>query len=426
MIRHSFLDQKNRKKKELGGISVALNRFVHHIKQPKYLLSFIAFFNNTILFYFIWLMEKLPFIGIVAPYIVPVFVIVAILFMYKGGYLSRIKGTDFLFIFFVISTVILSMLIYPNTYDVMKTRYIPIVFNTCIPYYLLGVIFDDNDETLDFLGVIAHFAIIIGVIYIYYMLNFGNQEAINEDNMSLAYNYLTVEMLSVIYAFRRKKIISIIISIVGAILIVSLGTRGPVVLLFVFLTLCILKTWFDDKRKRIPLIASSVILISVIIGQYKNIVLFLQKFFRQVGLSTRVLEKVLQQNLLEDTDRSIIASTLISRINERPLLGYGVAGEWQFVNWNAHNLYLSFLCNFGMILGVGLVLALLIISCRALFKNKNSNSQYILLMFICLVFVQGFFSGEPLSMEVFFLCGFGVNQIRKKQLNNYRHKNPPS
>lgn len=362
-------------------------------------------------------MEKLPIIGMIEPFVVPIIIFFSVILLLPQKDITRkFYVADLVFILMVILTVILSIAIHKNTYDVVMERYFGKVFMVCFPYFILGLIMQDNDETLDFLGFWGKFSIVIGVVYLYYMLNIGNPDTLGDDNMGLAYNYLLVEMLVVINAFRNKKLSDIIISIVGGIMVISLGTRGPVLLLALFAILCVLNNFLIHNKKKVLNLGIVTLLAGLIIYYYKDILRWLIDLVSEIGLSTRVLEKLLLNNILESVERENIKTIMLEKISERPLLGYGIGGEWQFVNWNAHNMYLTFLNNYGVIFGSLFIIMLVYISLKALLCNKNRNAQFILIMFICLVFVKGFFSGDPISMELFFLVGFSLNQLREKAI----------
>lgn len=397
-----------------GSLSKAKIRF---LSEPYYWFLFIGFFYNTIIFYAVWVLGKLPLIGGLAQYLVPTVLVLGVLFAGKRM-LSRVRYADILFVFYVIITLFLSIAIHPSTSEIIYERYISRVFFTCIPYFLLGLVINSDDVTFDFLGGISDASILIGVVYLYYMLNFGNPEAIGTDNMGLAYNYLIVEMLAIIYGFRKKKWLPILIAVVGGVLVISLGTRGPVVLTVVFLLCCVLMRIWHNRRKRIlATVGFSSIIVLVYLSLHR-VVLFLSTMITKVGLSTRVLDSLLNENMFSSWERTVVRQTIMQKISENPIIGYGVAGEWQFVGWNAHNMYLTFLCNFGVVLGSAMLIIMMVLTWRAFRRAENENAKYLIIMFACLVFALGFFSGEPLTMYVFFLIGFCVNQLRSYQNRN--------
>lgn len=396
------------------------NSLFKYLQTSYYLLLFIAFFYETTITYVVWIMNKVSLLSMITPIVVPlVIILIIILYCASKNSIARIRVVDFGFILIVILALMNSIAFHPNTYDVVMERYFAKVFTTCIPFFLLGLIINVNEDTMNFLCKSSKFALIIGFAYCYYMINFGNPDAIVDDNMGLAYNYLLVEMFVIISAFRSKKAFDIILAILGGLLLFLLGTRGPVVLVVCFLALCIGQTVINDKKRRIPVVLSLVLAVTLITQYYENIILWMIDTSSQIGLSSRIFYKLLDANLLVSAERNDIREILWQKIVEKPFWGYGIAGEWQFVNWNAHNMYLTLLCNYGVIFGGGTIIALVVIFLRAIWKNRNINAQYLLLMFGCLVFAKGIFSGDPISREVFFLIGLSMGQIREIRKRNH-------
>lgn len=393
----------------------AINDIITYLRKPYGQLIFIAFFYETIIFYVIWIMQKIPHLSFFVPYIVPT-VVLFLLFATKNTTIlkTNIRLSTTLFVPAVFISVLISYLVHPNTQEIIGDRYINILLFKCIPYFFVGLLLKTDDDTLDFLGRMSEISLVIGIAYLYYMLNISSSNVIGNDNMSLAYSYMFVEMLCIIYAFRRNKISAWIMSGVGFIMIFMLGTRGPVVLVAAFLILCIAKQIVQDKQKRTVLLIISVAALVGICLFYDVIIQIFIVLTTKAGLSTRVFDKLLSHNLLQSTARSDMIDLLLEKIAERPILGYGIAGEWQFLDWNAHNMYMSFLVQFGVIIGSILIVCLVWMTCKAYKSSKNDNEKYILIMFACMVFPKGFFGNEPLSMEVFLLVGYCMNQLARR------------
>lgn len=378
-------------------------------------LVFIVLFYNTIVYLIVEVLNKLPVIKNIAPAVVPVivFILIIMAFNNRSSSFQKIQGSDWLFLVVLLLIISFSYLIYTDNRIYIDNTYWKMFFTASVPFYLIGIILDFNEDTKNFLGSCSNLAIVISGIYIYYTLNYGHAEMLNEDNMTLAYSFLPVVMMSFLYAKEKKSIVRWIFPVFGLLLILSMGTRGPVLIALAYIVyLLILRIFREKSIKKVFFLCIILIIATYVSINFIEILTYFNRIISNMGLSTRVIDRFLSQNMLLDKDRSSISTILWKKINERPILGYGIAGEWKMIGWNAHNMYLSILSNFGIIAGGIIIIWMIVKTVKAYIVCKDAFIRDFIFIWICLVYIHGFFGGDYLNSDVFFLLGLTTNIVR--------------
>lgn len=147
---------------------------------------------------------------------------------------------------------------------------------------------------------------------------------------------------------------------------------------------------------------------------------FVKTQFEQFGLSTRVIDLAIGGKVISYTaGRDEIYGLAIQKIIERPIFGYGVYGEWPWLGWNIHNIYIELLIHYGLVLGVVLLIWMIHLVFKAYFITSNTYARDMILIWSCLVFVRGIFGGSYLQFPVFFLIGLCLQEIQRIKKKYY-------
>ena len=385
------------------------------------LIIILAFFYSTVFYYIQYVLSK----NNILSYLIPIIfiLVIGICFFYcaQRGHLRFLKLRDILFLFAVLLAIIFSIMTDVDNKNIIIDRYLRIFFIESVPYFLIAFVFMTGDKHQKLIEAFTIFSIFLGVLYVLYMKFIGNPEALSEDNMGLSYNYLPIVILSFIFLLikKRGRLINAISFFVGLILLVSFGTRGPIVIILSFCFLSFIHFFVNSNIKgKMVWFLVLIVLLIFLAFEFKNIITLLSMFLEKIGMSTRVLDKITQNSIFVDSDRSNITNVVIELIEKKPLTGYGIGGEWKYLNWNAHNMYLSIFQNLGIVIGLLVVIVPLFLSIKAFCIEKNCFIKYMILGWIAIVFVQGFFGGDYLSKDMFFLIGLSVASLRiNKNLN---------
>ena len=83
---------------------------------------------------------------------------------------------------------------------------------------------------------------------------------------------------------------------------------------------------------------------------------------------------------------------------------------------------LELMVHFGVILGSLLLLWLIFLTFKTYVRTPNILARQFLLIWICFVFVRGFFGGSYLQFGVYVLIGFSLRELRRIR-NKYYEQN---
>lgn len=375
--------------------------------------------HHTVFDYFAIVIGKLPFVSIFKPFFFPVLYALLVVLSFNPARFKWIRLTDLGIILFFTVSIMLSSVFYPQNSQYIADR----VWSTilpCVPFFFLGLCTDLDAGTYRTVSVLSCWAVIINTLYLIYFLDSGRElgGSHGEDySMHQAYLILPNLLLAIDYAFRSRKLFPIVCSAVGIVYTFSMGTRGPIVVLAVAVIVCIWRYMRLRTSRKIVAVVVLAVAISAFVSSplYMKMLLDFVDFLIEKGVSTRVVDYLISGEMISQTSgRDDIYIHLLNKLLERPLLGYGVYGEYPLgYHAGAHNIYLQVVFHLGYPLGIALLLSYICVFIKALIKTKGSLMQGWIAMFGCLVFVRGLFGGSYLDYSVFFLLGLCLKSLRE-------------
>ena len=377
----------------------------------------IAFSYNSVLVYFSAVFARLPIINGIGYEIVPVFVSFFAIICFIAGHFRDVKSLDFLFILLFLITILFSYVVHPETNDYFTQSNLRQIYVEAIPFFLLAVCFRCNQRTLKNLTYISYVAIILNILYMFLYVGLASEEG--EYYMGQAYMLLPHVMFAINSIFDRtiirKRIVPILFSLLGLFFLVAMGTRGPLLIAIVYLTVKIFLAIDKRKPKTIFMFtAFAIVLIwGIASGYYLVLLEKLSNTLSRYGMSTRVIDKLLENEYLSNTSgRDKIYELLLQKISEKPLFGYGVFGEEQF-GVLAHNIALEIIVYYGIPIGATIIIAYIVTALRAYFKSSNKYAKDLILLFFVMTVARAPFGGSHLSYYFFFLIGLSLLVLRQ-------------
>ena len=378
------------------------------------LLVLAAFFNQSLLIYAKVIVSRLVGENFLTDALIPTLFLGLTLFS-LGRIVKWVRIRDVLFILGALAVIFISYLIYPANRPYYDDYNMGLLFTQAIPFFVLGLCVDFQKRLLKTMSTLSYIAIVVNILYVFYYMQTREME---NDAMGWAYVALFPTLISVYSLFENKglkqRLPAALFSMIGGIYVVSLGTRGPILITLVYFAVML---WYKSRRKLALKLGLSalVILAAVFIlsGLYVNVLVGLRNMLVQNGLSSRTIDLLLGNEFISHTSgRDVIYATLIEKLAERPWLGYGVFGEWQFVDYTAHNIWLELCAHFGYPLGTLLLLCHMGISIQGFRKSRNPYAKNMILLFACFAYIRGIFGGDYLYYEFTFLLGLSLHEIR--------------
>lgn len=389
---------------------------------PATLLALLAICENNIVRYFILVLSMIPGISYLSSYIVPAAYVLLVVTCFQK-YKIKLHLKECGLFLFIVFAIVFTCIIYPeNTkYIFDKTNFWQTIF-PCLRYFVVGLIFVADKDLMHLLGKASCIGILIeSAFVIIYMVPRG---LLTNDEMSRAYQLLPNVLFALYYAFDTKKIFAWACSLVGIAYTFAMGTRGPVIILLAYFILKYLQV-SSSKIWVKALLTGIVVGIGTLFfstNGYIAVLKFLKVRLGAVGLSTRVIDLAINGTVISHmAGRDELYELGLQKIHERPLLGYGVYGEWPWIGWNIHNMYLEILIHFGVVIGLLVFIWIIITIAKGYFGNKNAYAKDFIMLWVIFVFVRGLFGGSYLQFGMAILIGFCINEGRRNKASKYKY-----
>lgn len=362
--------------------------------------------------YAVQLLRRLPVIGTAYQSFLPLCV-VFLLFCSLQYILKKLRPVDLLFYLAMAFIVLVTMLLPENSSHIEP--YVGQILFFTVPLYFVGVAlpFEESKKVLywaSLAGVLTTFG------YQMYMLSQGM--VLLSDSMSTAYKALPSVMYLLYWAFMQRRVRDWLVGMMGIILILLCGTRGPIVVIlcFVLAEMTIRLFMAPLSWRRLPGLCL-LLFVAVLLSNdavFQSLMEFLMEKFGQMGFSTRIFEYVLRGEFSVSNSRDSMATDVLAAIGNNPVFGYGFMGDRIVLNGNyAHNLALELWCQFGIFVGSFILIGVVAVPIAAMWKNRKSQRLHLLLMLSCVVFVKLMLSGSYVNEKYFFLLlGLAMGQLR--------------
>lgn len=306
--------------------------------------------------------------------------------------IKYIKPRDLLYYLIVIVYIIFSPYFYPSSQAFVEDN--GLVFSTQIlPFYFVGLTLD-YPKRRKIILLVAKVGIIVQVFW--QSLKLMGVVEVNStagdgslgEQMGLAYQLLFPLFFLFLELMTSFKFIDFLFFITGIILIFLMGTRGPIMVLAVFIGGYFL---FFHNYKKYPFFKRLFVLL-IFAGMYillKPLLELLIPIASSLGFSPRVFNSILSGQIADanaSSDRDIVYSRIWQAIINDPTgFGYGWGGDrlLTFDGLYAHNFELEILCQFGIIGGGFLLLLLAVLLFRSLLSSIFAKTESFWYVVVC-------------------------------------------
>lgn len=407
--------QRLRKMSLVGIINNRVQSALSFSKHPFNLLCLIAW-GSVLLGYWRGVNNKLPLFRDFTDELEWLIVLVPLVLSIKQ-LSGRLKVSDVCFVIGCVFVYLFNFLIFPENQIALEQHLFQFVV-LALPYYMYGIILD-VDKFLKPLFYVSLASIIITIFYqLIYLQGGGGSSDIDTThyNMSLSYNMLQHVLLVSWITLKERKLWQLPFMILGILLLLSLGTRGPLLCMIVFITTYVL--FFQQMKYKNTIRFMVITLAFVAITYLEQIALFFQALMIQYGMSTRIFDKYLNGEIEVSDARDYIKDTLYHELNcDTNGLGFGLCGSYKYVGTYPHNMFLEFWFSFGWVIGSILLLLLFILIIKSSIACRHNRNQLVfLLLLVCGSIIKLQMSGTFLDDALFFmLIGFCINTLRNKK-----------
>lgn len=196
--------------------------------------------------------------------------------------------------------------------------------------------------------------------------------------------------------------------------VVASGARGPLLCVIFAVALLILGRADLKSFKWWGLILICVLFGISIYNYYEEVLYLLIQLFDEMNISTRTLNALLTESFTQSDGRNSLANGVWEGIRSNPF-GMGIFHDRQFLRpylrgamssegTYAHNLFLEFLLQYGIVFGTIIIIVFIWLMVKCFINVRNNKEQF--MCFVVLV-ASGFFplliSSSYLQWENFYL-----------------------
>lgn len=267
--------------------------------------------------------------------------------------------------------------------------------------------------------------IVVMAIYAWWRVGFSTwgDESINY--MTLSYHVLTAGCVCLAQSVKGFHPIYWMASLIFLFIIVAAGCRGALVSTIFFIALIIFRQATATKSKsmiRIWRIIGLVLLLSLPLT-FTSLFNDVGSLFDKMGIVSRTMVTISDDTFFLSSSRDNIRTAIMKGVEDNPF-GYGLYGDryicvkhYQNGSEYAHNIFFEFLADFGVLIGPGLLLLIIVLIYRMFKKYKTTDTGLFFLIVIPDGFFKLFFSNSFLMDQTFFLLiGFMMSVMSNKKI----------
>lgn len=250
------------------------------------------------------------------------------LFYYHADFIKRIKLCDVIS-FMTISFVMLLFYAFADHYKFSTDRLINFIFRV-LPFYFVGRIYRCDDERASVLFPLATVTLVMSYIYtVFFVIPQGN--LIEGGNMHAAYQILPSILFLLFGFFVKGKCIYGLVGIFGIMYLLMLGTRGPLLCVLIFFILILLKK--VSMGKLVAVCCACIMALGIFISSpaFDRAFISLNNTTEALGFSTRIFEKMEEDEMTTTSGRDVIYQRVIESIKENPYAMPGPYSDWKVI-----------------------------------------------------------------------------------------------
>lgn len=314
----------------------------------------------------------------------------------------KIKLDDVFLILFISSSYFIMYIFFPQNYIYFQVIQ-PMIKYLIMSYVVVRAKFLEFNELKKYLIWSAR---LISIILIYVILKNKSFIILNSMYMEFANSFSICLGLTLYSCIIEKNIFDFFLSGTSIIFLFFYGSRGS---LFTLLVLALYLIWIGIKRSKLILLIICGLIVLIILGPFILDNLFV--ILKNVGIESRTLEKILSGSFFISNDRIKIYKYLFEIIKENFFLGTGICGDRFYLPLKftgldatyAHNLIIEILLDYGVPIGIVLLLFILTVIYRYFFGEKNIKKRGLFSVFFVISFLQLMVSRSWLTEQNFFI-----------------------
>lgn len=310
---------------------------------------------------------------------------------------------------------LLHCLLFPENWVYIKDLIFPFFF-MCLPAFIYSMSIRNWNTLKNSMNKASLVVFMLGTVL--GILVFSGKVSIGPYSMSLSYYMLFPTLIYLNELIDNPSLKMLIFSLIALLLIIlSLGSRGPILCVMVFILLKIIRPFTKLTYTKLLLFITGLTATLVSFIYLDDILQFLNNLLISFGIRSRTIALFLKGDIYL-SGRENIYPKIVQAIQDNPLAGIGIAGDRLITGGlYAHNLFLEILAGFGIIVGSALLIILFYLVIKSLL-TKDKKKYNLIVIWLSLGFVPLIVSGSYLNyMNFWILNGLMIASLSCKNLN---------
>ena len=290
-------------------------------------------------------------------------------------------------------------------------------FFSVLSYFFVGLSVRNMDDLQRKMKRIC--PVMIASVFAYYMIILSVTSSEWQNNMVIAYYALPWFGVSIWMYYEDRNLINCILLAISCVLVVALGTRGP--MLFVILMFVVGAFRRDKVIKQLIAMLLLIVATLVFVANFNSIVQWIYDFLMTKGIQNYGLYKILYATDISN-GRNEINKTVWQAIKEQSILGSGLYSDFALLGGYTHFLPTALMMHFGVFGAFAFVILFFIALKRIICIWKKNDEFWILLILATAGIGKLFFSGTYLQEPLFFLFYGLIIGLKKAEWAVKRHE----
>lgn len=310
---------------------------------------------------------------------------------------------------------ILNYLVFPDNWTHLKPLVL-LFFFTCLPSFLYSYSIFNWEELRQIMRHASTVVFIVGLTIS--ILIISRYVSIPKYSMSLSYYMLFPAIFSLNDIVEKINWKAISIFSLSVLSILSLGSRGAIlcIVVFIFARLLIAE---PQGIKMTYLRFTIVTFVGFVAVFYQDILRMIVSFLSYFGVHSRSIE-VFLTDLLYSTGRDEIYAGALSIISKNSILGVGLAGDRRIIGLYVHNIFLEILINFGVLVGLFVIFSVTS-AIILMLRSATPRQKTMLAMWMGIGFVQLLVSSSYINNIKFWILMGLMFSVRRSTSEGIHH-----
>lgn len=203
-------------------------------------------------------------------------------------------------------------------------------------------------------------------------------------SLSFGYSVLLFTMVMLYEALKKHKKSDIIGAAIGIVMIVSGGSRGPILCIVIFFGLMAVDAFIKSHNK-VLIFLIAILAAAVVLMMYNDLSRIILDQLSGLSGMSRTIDKLLEGTIVDDSGRDRIWAAAWEMIKAEPFTGYGVMGARHVISYyhvagHCHNIALEMFVDYGLIVGILLIAIMIRYTVKMLIVPKYSKWKYLFIV----------------------------------------------